>query len=235
MTIPEIIERLRKSGSPENVAGMARYGIVAKEAFGVTAPVLKDLARQLKKTAADRHELALELWETGIHDARALAYLVDDPKKVTAEQMDRWASDFDNWAICDGTCGHLFSRTPLAYEKVLEWSASDQEFVKRAGIVLIAWLTVHDKKADDAVFAAFLPLLEQHSDDGRNFIKKGVSWSLRQIGKRSRYLNKLAIDAAERIKARGSRSAKWIASDALSELLSEKVAHRLNKQTEISQ
>jgi len=227
MTVPEIIERLRTLGSPENVTGMARYGIIAKKAFGVTAPNLKALAREIRKQTSDRHALALELWETGIHDARAIAYLIDDPKKVTGEQMDRWARDFDNWAICDGTCGHLFSRSPLAYEKVPEWSECDEEFVKRAGIVLVAWLTVHDKKADDTKFADFIPILEVHADDERNFIKKAVSWSLRQIGKRSLYLNKLAIEAAERIYARDSKAARWIAADVLREIRSDKVSERL--------
>lgn len=172
MTVYEIIEKLRAAGSPENVAGMARYGIVAHESFGVTAPVLKDLARHLKKTATDRHVLALDLWDTGIQDARALACLIDDPKKVTEDQLERWAGDFDNWAICDSTCGHLFSRTPLAYGKVREWCGREQEFVKRAGIVLIAWLSVHDKNAEDQKFAEFLPLIESLADDERNFVKR---------------------------------------------------------------
>ena len=229
MTVPEIIEQLRSLGSPENVAGMARYGIVAKEAFGVTAPNLKALARDLKKQNGDRHSLALQLWETGIHDARALAYLIDDPKKVTDEQMESWVRDFDNWAICDSTCGHLFSRTPHAYDKIPKWCESDDEFVKRAGIALIAWLTVHDKKADDATFADFLPILERHSDDDRNLIKKAVNWALRQIGKRNLHLNKLAIQAAERIKQRGSKPTRWIATDAIRELTNEKLLARLRK------
>jgi 3-methyladenine DNA glycosylase AlkD len=229
MSIPEIIEQLRSLGSPENVAGMARYGIVAKEAFGVTAPNLKALARDLKKQTGDRHSLALQLWETGIHDARALAYLIDDPKKVTDEQMESWVRDFDNWAICDSTCGHLFSRTPHAYDKIPKWCESDDEFVKRAGIALIAWLTVHDKKADDATFSDFLPLLERHSDDDRNLIKKAVNWALRQIGKRNLHLNKLAIQCAERIKQQGSKPARWIATDAIRELTNEKLLARLNK------
>src|SRR5687768_2973312 len=145
MTVAEILEKLRSIGSPENVAGMARFGIVTKEAFGVPAKDLKEIAKRAKKEADDRHTLALELWATGVHDARAVAYLTDDPKLVTAAQMESWASDFDNWAITDGTCGHLFCRSPLAYPKAFEWSGRDEEFVKRAGIVLMAWLAVHDK------------------------------------------------------------------------------------------
>ncbi len=231
MTVEEIIKKLEALENPENIAGMARFGIVTKKAFGVSAPVLKALAKEVKKQAEDRHHLALQLWETGIHEARAVAYLIDDPKQVTEAQMDSWAMDFDNWAICDGTCGHLFCRTEFAYRKVFEWSARDEEFIKRAGIVLIAWLAVHDKKADDGRIAQFLPLLETHADDERNFVKKAVNWSLRQIGKRNANLNKLALETAEQIMARGTKAARWIAADALRELNNEKTRARLTKKS----
>lgn len=227
MTADEIVKKLETLGSPENVAGMARFGIVSEKAFGVAAPDLKAVAKEAKKSTSDRHALALELWKTGIHDARAVAYLVDDPKQVSPEQMDAWARDFDNWAIVDGTCGHLFCRTSHAYENAFEWSEHEEEFVKRAGIVLMAWLAVHDKKADDEKIAAFLPVLERHADDARNFVKKAVNWSLRQIGKRSLSLNKLAVETARRIKLQNTKPALWIASDALRELTSEKVTERL--------
>ena len=226
MTINEIIKQLESLENPVNIAGMARFGIVAKKAFGVSAPVLKNLAGEIKKKTDDRHQLALELWKSGIHEARIIAYLIADPKKVTPEQMDSWARDFDNWAICDGACGHLFCKTEFAYEKVFEWSAREEEFVKRAGIVLMAWLAVHDKKADDARLAQFLPVLESKADDERNFVKKAVNWSLRQIGKRNANLHKLAVETAERIKARNTRAARWIASDALRELTGEKILAR---------
>lgn len=229
MTVPEILEKLKSLGSPENVAGMERYGIVTKKAFGVSAPDLKQLAKEIKKKTRDRHALALELWKTGIHDARAVAYLIDDPKHVTEKQMDMWAKDFDNWAICDSCCGTLFDKTPYAYEKALEWSERNEEFVKRAGIVLIAWLAVHDKKAEDEKIAAFLPVLEKHSGDERNFIKKAVNWSLRQIGKRNLSLNTLAIETAEKIKLQNTKSARWIAADALRELTSRPVMERLRR------
>lgn len=229
MTADEIIEKLKSLENPENIAGMARFGIVTKKAFGISAPVLKEIAKDAKKQAEDRHELALKLWETGIHEARIIAYLVDDPKKVTEAQMDSWVKDFDNWAICDGACGHLFCKTEFAYKKVSEWSAREEEFIKRAGLVLPAWLAVHDKKADDKRIAQFLPILEKYSDDERNFIKKAVNWSLRQIGKRNLNLNKLAIATAEKIKAQNTRSARWIAADALRELTSEKTLERLKK------
>jgi 3-methyladenine DNA glycosylase AlkD len=229
MTVSEIIKKLESLGTPENVTGMARYAIKTKKAFGVSAPNLKELAKEIKKQTKDRHSLALELWETGVHEARAIAYLIDDPKKVTSEQMDSWAADFDNWAICDGACGHLFCKTPLAYDKVFAWSEREEEFIKRAGICLIAWLAVHDKKANDERIAKFLPLLENKSDDDRNFVKKAVNWSLRSIGKRNLSLNKLAIETATRIKAQNTKSARWIAADALRELKNEKIIARLRK------
>ncbi len=229
MISSDIINRLESLGDPKNVAGMARYAIVTKRAFGVSAPQLKELAKQIKKVTADRHALALELWSSGIHEARAVAYLIDDPKQVTESQMEDWVADFDNWAICDGTCGHLFCRTALAYEKAFEWSEREEEFVKRAGIVLVAWLAVHDKKADDARIAEFLPMLESKADDDRNFVKKAVNWSLRTIGKRSLGLNRRAIKCAEHIQAQNTRSARWIASDALRELKSAKTIERITK------
>lgn len=234
MTVNEITERLASLGDFENVAGMARYGIVTQKAFGVRAADLKQIAKELKKETTDRHSLAQELWKTGIHDCRALAYLVDDPKLVTKDQMDAWANDFDNWAITDGTCGHLFCRSPFADQKVAEWSKRDEEFVKRAGIVLIAWLSVHDKNAADEVIAEFLPILEREADDDRNFVKKAVNWSLRSIGKRSMFLNRIACETAERIKLHNTRSARWIAADALRELTSDTVIKRLETRSTVS-
>ena len=230
MTADEIIRKLESLENPDNIAGMARFGIAAKKAFGISAPVLKALAKEIKKQP-DAHALALELWETGAHEARIIAYLIDDPKKVTEKQMDAWAADFDNWAICDGACGHLFCKTDPAYEKAFEWAERDEEFVKRAGLVMPAWLAVHDKKAPDERIAQFLPVLEKHAYDERNFIKKAVNWSLRQIGKRSLNLNRLAIEAAERIKAQNTRHARWIAADALRELKSEKTLERIKKKS----
>ncbi|MEP7149211.1 MAG: DNA alkylation repair protein [Acidobacteriota bacterium] len=229
MTLAEILKKLKSLGSPDNVEGMKRFGIVTTESFGLTAPVLKQFAREVKTATRDRHALAAELWNTGIYDARAVAVLIDDPTQVTPEQMERWAGDFDNWATVDGACGHLFCRTSFAHEKALEWAEAKPEFVKRAGFSLMAYLAVHDKKAHDDQLAVFLPVIERHSDDERNFVKKAVNWALRQIGKRSLKLNKLAIESAERIKLQNTKSAKWIASDALRELTSEKVIARLKK------
>ena len=233
MTVDAIIEKLESLENPENIAGMARFGITTKKAFGVSAPVLKNLARDIKRQTENRHALALELWETGIHEARIIAYLIDNPKEVTEAQMDDWAADFDNWAITDGTCGHLFCKTEFAYEKAFEWAERDAEFVKRAGLVLPAWLAVHDKRAADEKIAQFLPVLEKHAGDERNFIKKAVNWSLRQIGKRNLNLHKLAVETAERIKAQNTRPARWIAADALRELRNEKTLERLTKKSSV--
>lgn len=234
--VDDVVRKLESLGSPANVAGMARFGIVSKNTFGVPGPEVKRIAKEVKRSIDDRHRFALSLWTTAVHEARILAYLIDDPKLVTEKQMDAWTGDFDNWAICDSTCGHLFSRTPLAYKKVEEWSRRDEEFVKRAGIVLIAWLTVHDKKADDARFAELLPILEREAHDDRNFIKKAVNWSLRQVGKRSLELNRLAIDVAGRVSAQNTRHACWIAADALRELTAEKTLERLkNKQIKLTE
>lgn len=229
MTIEEIIKKLKSLENSANIAAMARFGIGTKKAFGISAPILKQLAKDIKKQTNDRHKLALELWEIGIHEARIIAYLIDDAKEVTEAQMESWVKDFDNWAICDSTLGTLFCKTEFAYKKVFEWSARDEEFIKRAGIVMIACLAVHDKKADDDKIAQFLPLLESKADDGRNFIKKAVNWSLRQIGKRNLNLNKCAIETAEKIKLQNTKSARWISTDALRELRGDKILERLKK------
>lgn len=231
MKVGEILKKLESLGSPENVAGMKRFGIVTRNVYGIASPVLKQFAREIKKQTTDRHLLALELWETGNYEARAIAFMIDDPKRVTPDQMEGWAADFDNWATVDSTCGHLFCRTPFAYEKAFEWAKRDEEFVKRAAFALIAFLAVHDKRADDEKLAAFLPMMEMHSDDDRNFIRKAVNWALRQVGKRSLYLNKLAIESAERIRMQNTKPARWIAADALRELTSEKVIDRLKRKS----
>lgn len=231
MTPDEIINRLSSLGSKKGVDGLAYFGIADQKSFGVSAPVLKQFAREVKKEADDRHVLAQDLWETGIYDARAVAFLIDDPKRVTKKQMDAWANDFDNWATVDGACGYLFCRTPFAYEKAFDWAEKKPEFLKRSGFSMMAYLAVHDKKAGDEKMIAFLPIIEKHSDDDRNFVRKAVNWALRQIGKRNQNLNKLAIESAERIKFQNTRSARWIAADALRELRSEAVKARLEKRS----
>jgi 3-methyladenine DNA glycosylase AlkD len=227
MKSSDVLKQLESLGSEENVAGMERFGIKSEKAFGITAPILKQFAREVKKQTADRHALALELWKTGNYEARTVAFLIDDPKQVMPKQMDAWAKDFDNWATVDGTCSYLFCRTPFAYEKAIEWAGKKPEFIKRAGFSLMAYLAVHDKKVEDEKLAAFFPLIEKHADDDRNFVKKAVNWALRQTGKRNLNLNKLAIETAERIRLQDTKPARWIAADALRELTSKKILERL--------
>jgi len=225
MDYEEIIQRLRLLAKPENVKGMARYGINHKNNLGISIYQLRPLAKEIGKN----HTLALKLWDSGIHDARLLACFVDDPKKVTTDQMDAWAEDFDSWDICDQVCTSLFDLTPFAYEKVHQWTRKEKDFVKRAAFSLIAGLAVHDKKATDQVFENLLPLLVIHAIDDRNYVKKAVNWALRNIGKRNLSLNKKAIKTAYKIQKINSRSARWIASDAIRELTSEKIQQRLER------
>lgn len=227
MTADEIINELRQLTDPTKAFDFERYAIKTPKWFGIRAPELKAFAREVKKVVADRHAAALELWTSGIYDARAVAFLIDDPKQVTPAQMDEWCSDFDNWATVDGACGYLFCRTPYAYEKAFEWAKREPEFEKRAGFSMMAYLAVHDKKAPNEKLAAFFPVIEEHAFDGRNFVKKAINWALRQIGKRDLALNKLAVECSLRIKQQGTAPARWIAADALRELQSDAVLERL--------
>jgi 3-methyladenine DNA glycosylase AlkD len=219
----DVLAKLGSLANPANVAGMARYGINPTNTLGVSVPRLRALAKEIGQD----HELASELWKSGIHDARLLAGLIDDPAKVTEAQLERWVTDFDSWDVCDCVCSNLFDKTPFAYAKAVFWSSRREEFVKRAGFVLMAALAVHDKKAPAGSFKKFLPIIEREASDERNFVRKAVNWALRQIGKRSPELNSAAIAAARRIQKIDSKSARWIASDALRELESDAVQGRL--------
>jgi 3-methyladenine DNA glycosylase AlkD len=212
--IDRLIAGLRAQANPANVAGMARYGISTAGTLGVPVYVI----RRMAKEAGRDHALAEQLWNSGIHEARILATLVDDPAKVTARQMDRWARDFDSWDVCDHACHNLFRYSPLAFKKAAQWAGSKREFVRRAGFSLMAGLAVKARDASDEQFAAFLLLIAEAAGDDRNMAKKAVNWALRQIGKRNRRLHKMAIAAAEKIRLQGSPSARWIAADALREL-----------------
>jgi 3-methyladenine DNA glycosylase AlkD len=202
---------------------MARYGIRAKVAYGVAKPKMDELARKIGRD----HELALELWGTGVHDARILAGMIDVAEQVTAKQMDRWVRDFDNWDVCDGTCCHLFVLAEPAWNKAIEWSRRNEEFIKRAGFALMAYLAYRDKTAADAEFLKLLPMIVREAHDERNFVRKAVNWALRNIGKRNVRLNRAAIREAEKIRKQSSRAARWIAADALRELRSGAVQTRL--------
>jgi len=221
----KVLRELRSHGDPAAVKGMARFGIASNNTLGVSVPKLRSMARKLGKD----HPLSLALWDSGIHEARILASMVDEPAKVTEGQMDRWARDFDSWDVCDQCCSNLFDRTEYAYEKAAEWAVLDQEFVKRAGFALMAALAVHDKEADDRKFVSFLGLIERGASDERNFVKKAVNWALRQIGKRNLKLNAKALAVAERISKQDSTAARWVASDAIRELRSKAVLDRLRR------
>lgn len=209
-----IVKKLEKLSVPRAREGMARFGINTENALGVSVPNLRKMAREVGK---DR-ELALQLWDTKIHEARILASMVDDPTLVTGEQMEAWVRDFDSWDLCDQCCANLFEETKFAYQKAVEWSSRKEEFVKRAGFVLMARLAVSGKKAGDKEFLKFLPVIKREACDERNFVKKAVNWALRQIGKRNSVLSKAAIETAKEIQKMDSKSAMWIASDALREL-----------------
>ena len=224
MHYEEIISKLKSLSDPEAVKGMARYGINPKNNLGISIYKLRPIAKEIGKD----HDLALKLWDSGIHDARLLACFIEDPAKVTGEQMDSWANDFDSWDICDQACTSLFDLTPLAWRKVVEWAEREEEFVKRGAFSLIAGLAVHDKKASDEKFEQLFPLIKKHSIDERNYVKKAVNWALRNIGKRNLALNKQMIKLSEEILKIDSKSARWIASDAIRELKSEKIQIRLN-------
>lgn len=221
----EILAALRSMANPSNVAGMRRYGINPHGTLGVPIPELRKIAKE----CGVNHELALDLWESGIHEARILAAYIDEPRQVSPEQMERWVTDFDSWDVCDQVCSSLFDRTPNTVQKALEWSKREEEFVKRAGFVLMAALAVHDKQLPDAAFEGFLEVVEQQADDERNFVKKAVNWALRQIGKRNPRLHQKAIAAARRIQDSPSRAARWVATDALRELYSEKALKKLER------
>ena len=224
MQLEDILRRLESLADPKAVEGMARFGINPKNTYGVSIPNLRAMAKKIGRD----HLLAQQLWSSGIHEARILAGMVDAPEMVTEEQMEQWVKDFDSWDVCDQCCSNLFDKTKFAHQKAVEWSRRREEFVKRAGFVLMAALTVHDEKATDKEFLKFLPIIKRESTDDRNFVKKAVNWALRQIGKRNAALNRAAIKTTKEIQKIESESAKWIASDALRELASEAVQKRLS-------
>ena len=223
MSYEQIMRGLKSKANRKNVEGMKRFGINTDGTLGVSVVELRRMAKEIGKD----HEIAGRLWSSGIHEARILASMVDIPASVTKAQMDRWVRDFDSWDVCDQCCSNLFGETKYAYKKAAEWAKDKREFVRRAGYAMIAALTVHDKNADDRKFVYFFPLIRSGSTDERNFVKKAVNWSLRQIGKRNRKLNGMAIAVAEEISGMDSKSARWIAADALRELTNKKIQGRL--------
>jgi 3-methyladenine DNA glycosylase AlkD len=223
MELKQILAKLKSMSNPDAIVGMARFGINPDNTYGITIPQLLELA---KKTGKD-HQLAKALWQSGIRDARILACMIDDPQAVTEKQLENWVKDFDSWDVCDQCCNRLFQKTNFAYQKALEWVDRKEEFVKRAGFVLMCTIAVHHKKLDDGQFDPFFELIKREAADERNFVLKAVNWALRQIGKRNRALNKKAVALAGEIQQIDSKAARWIAADALRELTSEKIRKRL--------
>lgn len=227
MNYKTIITKLKNQKNPKNIAGMARFGISAKNTLGISMPIIRNLAKEIRKkleteknSAEKRHKLALELWDSKIHEARILAGLIDEPALVTKKQMEKWVKDFDSWDVCDQVCMNLFDKTEFAWKKPFEFSERKEEFVKRTGFALMAALAFHDKKADDKKFLKFFPAIKREAADERNFVRKAVNWALRQIGKRNKNLCIAALKIAREIQAENpsNKTAKWIAGDAIREL-----------------
>ncbi|MFL7891360.1 MAG: DNA alkylation repair protein [Anaerolineales bacterium] len=224
-TVEEVMQELESKAKPDQLEGMARFAILGDQRMGVSVPDMRKIA----KDAGKNHQLALDLWDTGVPEAMIVAGMVAEAEKLTEEEMEDWVVDINSWDICDQVCMNLFEKTPLAEKKIYEWSGREEEFVKRAAYALIACLAWHDKDAGDDEFTKFFPLILAGSTDERNFVKKAVNWALRNIGKRNQALNEAAIRTANQIQKLDSRSARWIASNALRELKSDQVQERLKK------
>ena len=221
--VDETLQWLEKRGTKANREGMARYGIVSSKAYGVSMTTMKSLAKRLGKD----HELALALWDTGWYEARILTSFVDEAARVTPAQMDTWARDFDNWAICDSICFHLFDKTPHAWRKIEQWARRKDEFVKRAAFALVASIALHDKKAPDAPFLKSLRLIEKAADDKRNFVKKGVSWALRGVGHRNKRLHAASLDLANELAASDDKTKQWIGKDVMRDITRPAILKRV--------
>jgi 3-methyladenine DNA glycosylase AlkD len=224
------LAELKRHGKKSVRDGMARYAISATRVFGVPVGTIRQLGKKLGRD----HALALGLWQSGWYEARLLAAFVADPARITPAQMDRWCRTFDNWAVCDTACFHLFDRTPHAFAQIRKWAGAKEEFVKRAAFALLASVALHDKaNADgsDAAFLRCLPLCERAATDDRNFVKKAVSWALRGVGRRSLGLNVEAIAVARRLVESAEPAARWVGRDVLKELTSPAVARRLEKRS----
>ena len=222
MNAETILARLQSMANPENVAGMARYGISSNNTLGISVASLRAVARDVRKVVRGKpelHVLAAELWASGVHEARELATLLDVPALVTSQQMDAWVADVDSWDIGDGLSMGLFDRTPYAVAKAQEWADREEEFVRRAGFALMAALAFKRHALADDKYEPFFRLMKEYATDERNFVKKAVNWALRAIGKRNKRLLVRAIEVAREIEVMDSRSARWIAKDALRELV----------------
>lgn len=224
-SVKDVMEELWSKARPDQLAGMARYGMTVERRLGVSVPEMRKLAKEIGKD----HKLALELWKTGVAEARMVAAMVGEPDRLTEEQMEDWVKDISSWDVCDQVCMNLFEKNQLAWKKIVDWSEREEEFVKRTAFSLIACLAWHDKKAGDEKFIALFPIIIKAATDERNFVKKAVNWALRNIGKKNLNLNEYAISTAREIQQLNSKAARWIASDALRELEGEAVQARLKR------
>ncbi len=224
-SVEEVLKKLKARARPDQLEGMARFAIVGKGRLGVSVPDMRKLAKEIGKD----HTLALDLWKTGIPDARIVAGMIGEPEKLTEQEMEDWVKDFDSWDVCDQVCMNLFEKSPLAVKKIHDWAQREEEFVKRTAFVLIACLAWHDKGAEDEKFIALFAVIKHGATDERNFVKKAVNWALRNIGKRNPNLNKTAISLAQKIQQIDSKAARWIAAGAIRGLGSEAVQQRLRK------
>ena len=224
-SVKDVLDKLQSKARPEQLQGMAKYGMAVEQRLGVSVPDMRKLAKEIGRD----HELALDLWRTGIAEAKIVAAMVGEPDKLTEEQMEDWVTGINSWDVCDQVCMNLFEKNQLAWKKIIDWSEREDEFVKRTVFSLIACLAWHDKKASDDRFIEVLPVIIRGATDERNFVKKAVSWALRNIGKRNLNLNKVAIDTAKEIKRLDSKAARWVASDTLRELESEAIRSRLKR------
>jgi len=223
ISVDKVLKKLEAKAKPDQLAGMARYGIAIEKRLGVSIPELRKIAKEIGK----KHDLALEMWKTGISEAMILASMIDEPNKVTEKQMDEWAKDFNSWDVCDQVCMNLFDKHPLVWKKILDWSRRNEEFVKRASFILLACLAVHNKEASDQKFIDFLSVIKREATDNRNYVKKAINWALRNIGKRNPTLNKAAITFTREIQQIDSKASRWIASNAIKELESDAAQKRL--------
>jgi 3-methyladenine DNA glycosylase AlkD len=222
-TVEEILQKLKEKARPDQLEGMARFGMTADQRLGVSVPHMRRIAKEIGKD----HQLALQLWKSGIQEARIVAAMIGEPDKLSEQEMEEWVLDINSWDVCDQVSMNLFDKTPLAWKKIQDWSLREEEFVKRTAFSLIACVAWHQKDLPDKKLIDLLPLIKRESTDERNFVKKAVNWALRTIGKKNKNLNKNAIKTAKEIQQIDSKSARWIASNAIKELESEAIQKRL--------
>jgi 3-methyladenine DNA glycosylase AlkD len=224
-SVKDVLDKLQSMAQPDYLEGMAKYGMAVEQRLGVSVPDMRKLAKEIGKD----HKLALDLWRTGIAEARIVAAMADDPDKLTEEQMEDWVKGINSWDVCDQVCMNLFEKNQLSWKKIVDWAEREEEFVKRTAFSLIACLAWHDKKVSDEKFLELLPVIIRGATDERNFVKKAVNWALRNIGKRNLSLNEAAINTARELKRLNSKAARWIASDAIRELESAAIQSRLRR------